>query len=115
MNEAPFPTQTTVPRTLPPPSMRGAPAPRVSRLRATLVICSGEGAVAEIVGACFSSAFTSDLVFTATVWRAPTAGGPAVMVASGQESLTNFVTDARYVYWATARTGGASTIVRFPR
>lgn len=62
-----------------------------------------------------SAWFTTDFVFTATVWRAPTAGGPAVMVAPGQESLTNFVTDAEYVYWATARNGGASTIVRFPR
>src|SRR5439155_14173889 len=56
MNEAPFPTQTTVPRSLAPPSMRGAPAPRVSRLRASLVACSGEGLVAEVVGACFGNA-----------------------------------------------------------
>ena len=72
MNEAPFPTQTTVPRTLPPPSMRGAPAPRVSRLRATLVICSGEGAVAEIVGACFSSAVV-------TAWGVELGASPVLL------------------------------------
>ena len=72
MNEAPFPTQTTVPRTLPPPSMRGAPAPRVSRLRATLVTCSGEGAVAEIVGACFSSAVV-------TAWGVELGASPVLL------------------------------------
>jgi MFS family permease len=55
MNEAPFPTQTTVPHSLPPPTTRGASTARVSLLRNSLQACSGEGLVAEVVGVCFGS------------------------------------------------------------
>ena len=55
MNEAPFPAQTTVPRTLSPPA-EIAPAPRVGRLRASLAACSREGVAAEALGACFGNA-----------------------------------------------------------
>jgi hypothetical protein len=79
MNEAPFPTQAAVSRSLAPPTPRQAPAPRVSRLRASLVACTNEGLVAEAVSACFGNAVLtawaielgSDPLLLGALWGLP--------------------------------------------
>lgn len=54
MNETPFPTQSVVSRSLPPPPpVETQPSP--SKLRASLAACSGEGLAAEVVAACFGT------------------------------------------------------------
>lgn len=60
MNEAPLPTQSLLPPSLPEQSLRASlppcsPARRAS-LRVTLAACTAEGLAAEVVGACFGNA-----------------------------------------------------------
>src|SRR5689334_19131573 len=60
MNEAPLPTQSLVPPSLPPPSLDLRTRARGRRssasLRTSLAACSAEGLAAEVVGACLGNA-----------------------------------------------------------
>jgi hypothetical protein len=42
-----------------------------------------------------------------TVNRVPLAGGPSIVLASGQQQPGAVVVDDRYVYWTNAATDGA--------
>lgn len=79
MNEAPLPAQSVVSKSLPPPPPFVVGARGRSKLRASLEACSAEGLVAEVVGACFSSAvvtawglfFHVSPLFLGVLWGLP--------------------------------------------
>lgn len=82
MLEAPLPTQSVVSKSLPPPAPLASRPGAPSKLRASLVACSAEGLVAEIVGACLSGAVVTawGLLFDASplllgvLWGLPHVG-----------------------------------------
>ncbi len=73
MNEAPFPTQSVVSQSLPPPAPFLEERPRSqSKLRASLAACSAEGLAAEVVAASFSGAVV-------TAWGLELSASPVLL------------------------------------